>query len=720
MNRCFIVFLLVLTVGIVDAAEGWSNALRPAGKAVKVNLAAGDRSLYRLESHSGDLKAADFLIKGYRLLTNTDISAGNADKKIILYDDSKSSEAYTIDVDGQGNIKITGNVHNGVMALLEEDWGLRFYNCTAGTVTPGGRINSAYVVPRQVKPAFSWRSAYTFHALKPEFEYANRGHLGKFAIGFVHTIFKLLPPEQFYGKHPEFYALVNGVRINKWQDGQICTTNEKSVDIIAEKIIDFLDKNPDVEYCPVSQNDADGYCQCSECSKVIAEEGAPSGAMLRFVNKVAGKVGKKHPQVLIVTEAYRYTLEPPKITRPAENVVVRLCLNSRIAGTPFHYVDETDDREVIEKWRKHTDRLLVWDYMTNFRNYLLPRADMPVLEHNLRYYQKLGVQGVLFQSNYTNELGTLAGLRSWVVTKLLWNPAWNIRDLAMDYIYGYYKQAAPAMEKYYDLLNEQYLNYHSKAKPGNTFVFSRDFYSRSSALLEEAAKQVADDAVLSRELALELLTVNYYKLYCGPTDEKETASYMALLNQVKKEFIRLNIDHIMEGGYGKAIVQLEQFADRPKLCKYISSLPAGCIVLASSGNVYFGKSKVEDKKSLLGYVSSQKNNGAWDMQFRFEDFPQLTPGRYRVEVLLRSPQRAAGQTGVIVGVYNNKRKGYALNKVIPAAVVPHNDYAYINCGDVEFNGESMFLYTSVPANSALKLLYIDAVKLTPVSADVSR
>lgn len=709
-------FIIISAVcGMCFSGYGaWKNALAPVGKAQRVILTSSGKSCYSLDNRSKDAEAVSFFVKNYKLLTGTDITGSAAERKITLLDNPADGEGYNISTDDKNNITVSGNVKNGIIALLTEDFGLRYYDFREGALSPRGIISEAEIVPRSGKPAFTQRSCYSFFGTKPEFEYANRGKLGKFGIGYVHTIFKLLPPEEFYSAHPEYFALVNGKRISKWQDGQICTSDPEVLKIVTDRVLKLLAENPDVDYLPVSQNDADGYCSCPDCLKIIAEEGAPSGAMLRFVNAVAEKVREKYPHVLLITEAYRYSLKPPKLTRPAENVVVRICLNNRISATPFHFVDETADRRIVESWSRLTKRLFIWDYITNFRNYLLPRADMPVLEHNLRYYRDLGIKGVSLQSNYSNELGTFASLRTWVITALCWNPDLNIRELAMDYIYGHYQQAAPAMEKYYDLLDSEWKNFHKKSRPGNTFVFSGKFYERASALLDEAIAAVRNNQALSTELAKERLTVDYYHLNCGLKNVSETADYLALLDKVKSDFIRLKVDHIMEGAYGMAVKQLDAFADNPELLKYTAKLAPGTVLLPASRNIYFSKSKIKDSKAMLGYAALQKNTGAWDMQFRFEDFPQLVPGMYRVSIAVRAPEKSASATGFVLGVYNNKSNSYALSKVIPASAVSKNEYRFIDCGKFEFTGDSMFLYTSVPGNSAFKQLYFDAVKFIPL------
>src|SRR5205823_644813 len=78
----------------------------------------------------------------------------------------------------------------------------------------------------------------------------------------------------------------------------------------------------------VSQPDDSGppdHCQCPECLAIEREEGSAAGPLVRFINAVAADLDKEFPNVPVSTLAYHYTQKPPTNTRPAPNVIIRLC-----------------------------------------------------------------------------------------------------------------------------------------------------------------------------------------------------------------------------------------------------------------------------------------------------------------------------------------------------------------------------------------------------------
>ena len=104
---------------------------------------------------------------------------------------------------------------------------------------------------------------------------------------FGHTLGhnKLLPYAEF-DKHPEYFALVNGERR---KTGQPCMTNPDAVRLIVQNARRWLNNDPQGDILSISQPDGDfelTACQCSKCSAAFEKYG-PTGALMRFVNRVA-------------------------------------------------------------------------------------------------------------------------------------------------------------------------------------------------------------------------------------------------------------------------------------------------------------------------------------------------------------------------------------------------------------------------------------------------
>ncbi len=126
---------------------------------------------------------------------------------------------------------------------------------------------------------------------------------------YVHTFHKLLPREEYFGEHPEYYAWLG----NKYSFDQPCMSNPEVKRIIIEKLREEMAFQPDFDTWAVSQNDNFTYCHCEKCMAVIEEESSPAGPLIRLVNEVAAAF----PDKTISTLAYQFSRQAPiKTNRP--------------------------------------------------------------------------------------------------------------------------------------------------------------------------------------------------------------------------------------------------------------------------------------------------------------------------------------------------------------------------------------------------------------------
>ncbi|RYE43814.1 MAG: DUF4838 domain-containing protein, partial [Sphingobacteriales bacterium] len=172
---------------------------------------------------------------------------------------------------------------------------------------------------------------------------------------WVHTFDKLLPANQYFNEHPEYYALVDGQR----NASQLCLSNPEVLRILSQNLKSRMEDDPAMKYWSVSQNDGMGFCQCHQCSTVDEKEGGPQGSIIRFVNKVA----EQFPDKIISTLAYTYSEKAPLITRPLKNVQVMLstieCNRSRPIATDPRSIKF---RKNLKEWSLITKNLFIWDY----------------------------------------------------------------------------------------------------------------------------------------------------------------------------------------------------------------------------------------------------------------------------------------------------------------------------------------------------------------------
>lgn len=269
-------------------------------------------------------------------------------------------------------------------------------------------------------------------------------------VNFVHSFYKYLPPEKYFDAHPEWYSEIDGKR--QHERAQLCLTNEEMTQELIKNVLDTLRKNPRARIIDVSQNDWRGFCTCDKCKAVDEAEGSHAGTLILMINKVAEAVEKEFPDVLVETLAYQYTRKPPKSIKPRDNVLIRLCT---IECSYIQPLDGEQNRKFaadMEGWSDIAKHLFVWDYTTNYNDYLGPHPNLRVLVPNVRYFVEHGAVG-LFEEGEGDDF---CELKNWLLLRVMWEQHLDADKLIDEFLRGYYGEAvAPLIHQYWDALIRQ-------------------------------------------------------------------------------------------------------------------------------------------------------------------------------------------------------------------------------------------------------------------------
>ena len=314
------------------------------------------------------------------------------------------------------------------------------------------------------RPVFEYREPYWFAGFEPQWKAHNRANGQTREIpaalggcikykGFAHTFYALVPPDKYFGPHPEWYSLSKGQRTH--EHAQLCLANPELRDFVVQRVKEWLRESPEDKIISVTQNDWHGACECAPCKAIDAAEGSPSGSMLTFVNYIAEKIEPEFPDVAVDTFAYQYTRHPPKTIHARPNVIVRLCSIECNFREPLDQPSNAAFLADLTAWSKICSRLYVWDYVTDFSSYVLPHPNWFVLGPNLRLFRDYGVKGVFEEGAYAGPGEEMAELRVWVLAQLLWNPQQDDRALIKEFLRGYYgKGAGDLIERYLELMHD--------------------------------------------------------------------------------------------------------------------------------------------------------------------------------------------------------------------------------------------------------------------------
>lgn len=419
---------------------------------------------------------------------------------------------------------LRGNLY-GVYGLLDDHLGCRWFAPGVSRIPKYERLALPQLDEQRI-PVLEYREAYTSDCFDGDWCARNRlnssaarleeRHGGKVRFGsgfFVHTFNRLVPPEKYFATHPEYFSLIDGRRVG--ERTQLCCTNEDVIRICTEEILQAMRGEPEAFVFSISQNDWYNYCQCPRCQALAQQEDSQIAPVLYLVNRVAEAVEKQFPGKAIETLAYQWTRRPPKHMRPRPNVIIRLCSIECCFSHPLATCSSAANekfREDLEGWSKVSQRLWVWDYVTDFRHYLLPFPNQRVRNDNIRFFVAHNVKGIFEQDTYNTPQSELAELGGYLTARFLWNPDYDENQAINEFLEGYYGKAAGPIRQYIDLLHDRVEKEDIHVNiwvPPTSLHLSDELLAEADRLWQAAEQAVADQPEVLRRVRLSRMSVDY-------------------------------------------------------------------------------------------------------------------------------------------------------------------------------------------------------------------
>ncbi|WP_242155818.1 DUF4838 domain-containing protein [Aestuariivivens sediminis] len=366
--------------------------------------------------------------------------------------------------------------------------------------------------------------------------------------GRVHTFHKFIPEDKFYDTHPEYFAL----RGNKRLPTQLCLTNSNVLKIVKDSVNALFNRYPEMSVISVSSNDNTQYCECENCKKIDHQEGSHAGTMIRFVNEVA----KAFPEKTISTLAYQYTRKPCT-TKPLNNVLITLCSIECDRSAPIE--DKCKDfANDLKGWSQLTKNIRIWDYTTQFTNFLAPFPNLLTLQPNIQFFRNNNTKWVFEQ--HSHNPSELFELRSYLMAKLLWNPDLIVDDLITEFTNGYYHEAGVYVKAYINTIHAELQNFPEfflflYGDPSQAFdsYLSPTLLKNYRTLFDNAEKSVAHKPQVLKRVKAARLSVDYAILEACrkhlSDDFVLNESSLTLIQHFIKSCKEANITQMNEMGY---------------------------------------------------------------------------------------------------------------------------------------------------------------------------
>lgn len=463
-----------------------------------------------------------------------------------------SKENWIIKMHGD-NLVLTGGTNGGdrgvlysVYHFIEDVMGVRWWNRWKEYVPSSSELALDSDMCSEGTPAFSYRKILSHKRIDDFFyEARNRGnvimeddglddeayneslkalggakHMAR--PGHVHSLPLYCPPDEYFEKHPEWFA---------WSDagnkrvsyGHYCLTNEEFFEYILQKLTAYIEedmtlaKEAGIEtpcFYSISFPDViQGFCQCEKC-KALEQKGGASGYALSFVNRLARAVGEKYPHVKIETLMYSLYIDPPKDdTIPEKNVIIRL---AQVYVDIIHNIHAKGNRwylSLLEAWsaicKKAGCELYIWEYMYNlFFDFPMPIACR--LSDTFKTFYDCGVSGIFVENQ--GRTTCLWELNQYMLLHLCENPYADEEYLIEDFMTKFYGKAQEHMKAYlYELKAAAYKNEYSSfcIIEGARFNYlDAETVVKCHGILCNAAEAVKDNEYLSLRVMWEQKLLN--------------------------------------------------------------------------------------------------------------------------------------------------------------------------------------------------------------------
>lgn len=283
-----------------------------------------------------------------------------------------------------------------------------------------------------------------------------------------HNIAKAIPTEA----KSNIYARVEGV-ISK---EQYCFTSGELYTYLSEYIIDnygFGGIGEDKYKFVIAPLDNAIVCHCDRCIDLNKSSSSASESVVFLINKLA----KRFPNYEFFTLAYLTTERIPT-TVLSSNVgvlisTIDLPKGVKLEGKYLNLKGVKDFVSNVKKWRDKTDKIFLWDYSSNFDDYLSPIPVLSSLQHQFKFFKNIGVQGVFLNaSGY--EYASFSDVHYYVTTALLKDVNVDIEKLVRAYYSKYYPISANLLSDYYIQLEQRYAQLDS---PYNMYGSPEDIFT---------------------------------------------------------------------------------------------------------------------------------------------------------------------------------------------------------------------------------------------------
>lgn len=326
-------------------------------------------------------------------------------------------------------------------------------------------------------------------------------------------------------------------------ENQFCFSSELLFNLFSDYVLNnFGEKTEKSVRFMVMPEDNNIACLCENCKKIGNTEGNASPATAQMLKKLA----EKFPMHLFFTSSYHTTSQPPNIKLPPNTgVFISTIELPQIYELNKENTGVNEFANTIQLWKKSVSHVYVWDYASNFDDYLTPIPILYSLQKRLAFFKNEGVNGVFFNaSGY--DYSSFEDLKTYIISNLLQQTDIDIPKHIRMFFRKFYPENHQLLSDYYINLEEKFsrknrpINIYGSLREIlatylNEFAFM-DFYESLNAVqnLSEKEKKLSLTLHFTRlQLALNKRTKKNVFFTKEADKLKVNSEIKDILNQLK-------------------------------------------------------------------------------------------------------------------------------------------------------------------------------------------
>ena len=266
-----------------------------------------------------------------------------------------------------------------------------------------------------------------------------------------HTYPRACPAAKYFKDHPEYFALISGVRVADPVNPSLCISNPDVERLIIEELLRNYDLGAEV--CELGQQDGFRGCECKNC-RAYAGSGSWCEKLWLFHAGIARKIEKLRPGKKVLIISYGPTVPPPQGFRTfPDNVMVEVC-----------HGDDARFSAFTGEWRA-PQGITTYTYLWGSypRPGYTPKLNFARAALTARRFFRYGVKG-MYRCGF-GELFGLDGPAYYVFNRVLERPEADVGALVGEYCDWSYGAAADLMRRFHDALDRR-LQVHGLIEEG--------------------------------------------------------------------------------------------------------------------------------------------------------------------------------------------------------------------------------------------------------------